>query len=54
MRKIVTSLLLLTLFLIAGWAFAGSKIIIDRSGNQIVVRKSFTRIISLYGAHTEN
>ncbi len=28
--------------------------LIDQSGNRIVVKKPFTRIISLYGAHTEN
>ncbi|GBE12515.1 corrinoid ABC transporter substrate-binding protein [bacterium BMS3Bbin14] len=29
-------------------------VIVDRSGNRIVIKKPFTRIISLYGAHTEN
>ena len=30
------------------------KTIVDRSGNKIIVKKPCTRIISLYGAHTEN
>jgi len=54
-RKIVTSLPLLTLFLmVASGVFADPNIIIDRSGNKILIQKPFTRIISLYGAHTEN
>ncbi|MDM8539248.1 ABC transporter substrate-binding protein [Desulfobacterales bacterium HSG17] len=35
-------------------AFALGKTITDRSGNEIKVDKPFKRIISLYGAHTEN
>ncbi|OEU84010.1 MAG: peptide ABC transporter substrate-binding protein [Desulfobacterales bacterium S5133MH4] len=53
MKRIVIYMLLLTLFRVAGAAFAGS-IIIDKSGNTVLVQKPFTRIISLYGAHTEN
>ncbi len=33
---------------------AKSKTIIDRSGNRIIVKKPCKKIISLYGAHTEN
>jgi len=33
---------------------AGAKSFVDRSGNRIVVDHPFKRIISLYGAHTEN
>lgn len=53
--KRCSCLLLAILFLmVAGRVFADSNTIIDRSGNKILVRKPFTRIISLYGAHTEN
>jgi iron complex transport system substrate-binding protein len=33
---------------------AENKTIIDRSGSRIIVKKPFRKIISLYGAHTEN
>ena len=35
-------------------AWAKTNILVDQSGNRIVVKKPFKRIISLYGAHTEN
>lgn len=35
-------------------ARAGVKTFVDQSGDRIVVKKPFKRIISLYGAHTEN
>jgi iron complex transport system substrate-binding protein len=35
-------------------AWADTNILIDRSGNRIVVEKPFRRVISLYAAHTEN
>jgi len=35
-------------------AWPGTKTIIDSSGNSIVIEKPYHRIISLYGAHTEN
>lgn len=35
-------------------ARAGTKSFIDHSGNRIVIKKPFHRVISLYGAHTEN
>ncbi|MFW8601933.1 ABC transporter substrate-binding protein [Desulfobacterota bacterium M19] len=33
---------------------AGTNMFVDQSGNRIVIKKPFKRIISLYGAHTEN
>ena len=33
---------------------AESKTVVDRSGSRIIVKKPFRKIISLYGAHTEN
>lgn len=53
-RENTVFLLLSILLLTTGWAFADSRVIIDRSGNEISAAKPFTRIISLYGAHTEN
>ena len=35
-------------------ALANTKVLIDQSGNRIIVTKPFGRIISLYAAHTEN
>ena len=32
----------------------GGKTVVDQSGRRITVEKPFDRIISLYGAHTEN
>ena len=37
-----------------GTSKAGTNVITDQSGARIVVEKPFKRIISLYGAHTEN
>ena len=37
-----------------GGGAAKSCVIVDRSGNRIMIKKPFKRIISLYGAHTEN
>ena len=54
MRKSITLLPLLILFLVADAGLAGPGVIIDRSGKKILVQRPFTRIISLYGAHTEN
>jgi iron complex transport system substrate-binding protein len=53
-RKSITLLPLLILFLVADAGLAGPRVIIDRSGKKIPVQRPFTRIISLYGAHTEN
>lgn len=49
----------LFIFFILFWgitfpAFPGEVSFVDSSGNQITFRKPFKRIISLYGAHTEN
>jgi iron complex transport system substrate-binding protein len=38
----------------AGSGKAGTKVVTDQSGAGIAVEKPFKRIISLYGAHTEN
>lgn len=48
--KIITILFLLML---PSAAFSGP-VIIDRGGRRIEIRQPFKRIISLYGAHTEN
>ena len=54
-KRTIISLLLSSLLLtVALRAIAESGVIIDKSGNKILVEKPFTRIISLYGAHTEN
>jgi len=54
-RKLLVGAVLLMLALIprAG-VWAGTSCFLDRSGNRITIQKPFTRIISLYGAHTEN
>ncbi|MGC9196235.1 MAG: ABC transporter substrate-binding protein [Syntrophobacteraceae bacterium] len=56
MGKIFKILLftLLALSAFAGSGMAATKVVTDQSGARIVVKKPFTRIISLYGAHTEN
>jgi iron complex transport system substrate-binding protein len=36
------------------FALRGQKTVIDQAGRRITVQQPFTRIISLYGAHTEN
>ena len=50
--------LVLVLFPIAGFGWAGTGsaplVVTDQSGRTISVKKPFCRIISLYGAHTEN
>ncbi|MBI5580239.1 MAG: ABC transporter substrate-binding protein [Deltaproteobacteria bacterium] len=54
------------LFILVQWAFSLSaagaadfgiengQVVVDQAGRRIVVKKPFSRIISLYGAHTEN
>lgn len=61
MKNITRRRLFLVLVLIAtvlavpiSPAWAGTNVLVDLSGNKIVVKKPFKRIISLYGAHTEN
>ncbi len=51
--KIKTALIgILLVFMVYGMAFAST--FVDDSGNTIVVKKPFKRIISLYAAHSEN
>ncbi len=46
---------LVLLVLVLGWgSFCGAQTIVDHRGRQIDVSAPFSRIISLYGAHTEN
>lgn len=47
-------ILFLSLMFICSPVIASEKTITDRSGNIIKINKPFNRIISLYGAHTEN
>jgi len=61
-------IVIISLFFVAFNADAGEKdvfssnagaqlpanVIIDKSGNRIIINKPFKRIISLYAAHTEN
>ena len=55
MKKRILSVFALILFLAPGInASDRTKSFIDRSGNKIVVEMPFKRIISLYGAHSEN
>ena len=62
MRKRIIQTLLLLVPALTGMALgvsvpptqAGATTFIDRSGNRIVLKKPYQRIISLYGAHTEN
>jgi len=55
---IIIVFLMLFMAVSLSWAaesgLADSKIIIDRSGSRIIVKKPLRKIISLYGAHTEN
>lgn len=53
----LAAFLLLALVLILGWGWAslcGAQTIVDNRGRNIDVSVPFSRIISLYGAHTEN
>jgi iron complex transport system substrate-binding protein len=52
MRKAVFTLILL--FLVLGASVSAAQEFTDDSGQRIVFDNAFTRIISLYGAHTEN
>jgi len=36
------------------FSVAGERVVVDQKGRRILVEKKFSRIISLYGAHTEN
>ncbi|MCD6294165.1 MAG: ABC transporter substrate-binding protein [Deltaproteobacteria bacterium] len=55
MKKRILSVFALILFLAPGINASGrTKGFIDRSGNKIVIEIPFKRIISLYGAHSEN
>ncbi|MDZ7666776.1 MAG: ABC transporter substrate-binding protein [Desulfotignum sp.] len=47
-------MLLLTVALQTGECFAASFVIMDDKGRKIHVKQPFQRIVSLYGAHTEN
>jgi iron complex transport system substrate-binding protein len=38
----------------ADFGIEGGQVVVDQSGRRIAVKKPFSRIISLYGAHTEN
>ncbi len=53
LKYIKTPILLACVFMFFA-NFADCSEIIDKSGKKIKVTKPFTRIISLYGAHTEN
>jgi len=55
MKKVILSVFVLNLLLTPGLnASDKTNSFIDRSGNKIVIETSFKRIISLYGAHSEN
>ncbi|MGB9499002.1 MAG: ABC transporter substrate-binding protein [Dissulfuribacterales bacterium] len=55
MKKVILSVFVLIFILVPGInASSRTTSFIDRSGNNIVVETPFKRIISLYGAHTEN
>ncbi len=47
-------LILICLLWLAGPIGAAENLVVDAAGRRIEVKKPFTRIISLYGAHTEN
>jgi len=49
----VAGLLLVLLLVVPGWA-TENRVVSDAAGRRIEVKKPFSRIISLYGAHTEN
>lgn len=54
MKKIIIGISVFVLVLVMSlnaWAVTD---FIDESGKRIIIKKPFTRIISLYGAHTEN
>ncbi len=57
-RRFVTGcgikIVVLMLFIISSQVCASTLKVIDKKGRQIIFEKPFTRIISLYGAHTEN
>ena len=53
-RLFLILVLLFTLFLQAGESLAAPCVIIDDTGRKVSVEQPFKRIISLYGAHTEN
>ncbi len=53
-KKIIFFSMILFFWLILFMGDGFSKTIIDKAGRHIEVSKPFTKIISLYGAHTEN
>ncbi len=55
MKKRITGMLVIGLVVIMGFCMNVSALtFMDNSNNKIIVKKPFKRIISLYGAHTEN
>ncbi|MBF0529048.1 MAG: ABC transporter substrate-binding protein [Deltaproteobacteria bacterium] len=52
--KRITPLMALLLLVFSTSSWAGQFTFTDDSGRNITIDRSFTRIISLYGAHTEN
>lgn len=48
------SLLLALLLALSGWQTASAATLVDQDGNKLVYEVPFSRIISLYPAHTEN
>jgi iron complex transport system substrate-binding protein len=53
-EKIVSVSIIILLLIVSFNAYAKVDSFIDRSGKEIIIEKPFKRIISLYGAHTEN
>ena len=55
MKKMILSMSVTVLLFITAFNVSGKmNSVVDRSGREITVEKPFKRIISLYGAHTEN
>lgn len=50
--KNITGIMLFIIFIVS--LQCSAEILIDKKGRKIIFEKPFTRIISLYGAHTEN
>jgi iron complex transport system substrate-binding protein len=50
----IMSCVLFVLFSFNPWSVAARQVVTDQAGNTVIVDKPFKRIISLYGAHTEN
>jgi ABC-type Fe3+-hydroxamate transport system, periplasmic component len=53
-EKIISVSVIILLLMVSFNASAKVSSFVDKSGNRVIIEKPFKRIVSLYGAHTEN